>query len=65
MYIRLHVLAVRLLNTQAGIFFSALSQLFIFPLPACLFSATLGALAVCLIRTAIFSQGALLVLLMV
>lgn len=63
-FIRISILAVRLLNAQVGIFFATLSQLFIFSLPASLFNMMLGASAVSVVRTALFLPGALLALLM-
>lgn len=63
-FIRISILAVRLLNAQVGTFFATLSQLFIFSLPASLLKIMLGASAVSLVRTALFLQGALLALLM-
>lgn len=46
------------------VFCLSLSCLFSFPLPACLFNVMLGALALCLVRIALFLQGAFLALLM-
>lgn len=59
-FIRISILAVRLLNAQAGIFFTTLSQLFIFSL----FNMMLRASAVSMVRTALFLAGGLSALLM-